>query len=85
MIWIYVKNVCGKVVNVWPRKATLNAPLLYQLFKSNPFVNVIKHFHETGTGLPVYSYAPPGTVRDSKRVAASSFEIEGHGVFLMEG
>ncbi len=64
-------------------KASLNAPLLAQLFE-NPLVDVIVHYHEQITiGLQAYKYAPPGTVRDTTRPNTKSFGIEGHGTMLL--
>lgn len=66
------------------RKATLNAPLLDWIFKNNPGVHSIIHYHEQCPSLvTTYQYAPPGTVRDSQREVVSSFNIEGHGVFFL--
>lgn len=63
-------------------KASLNAPLLSWLF-SNKKVDHIVHYHEQVPGIPTYAYAPPGTVRDSKRLTTTSFNIEGHGCMLL--
>lgn len=66
------------------KKATLNAPLLANLFKSNPEIAVIVHFHDNSDdSLQTLSYAFPGTVRDSVRHISSSFNINYHGVFLL--
>ena len=64
-----------------PVKPTLNAPLLYHIFLTNPDVKAIIHYHEDVTNnLP---WAPPGTVRDSMRNINSSFGIDHHGRFLL--
>lgn len=63
-------------------KASLNAPLLAKMFE-NPAVDHIVHFHQQMSGLPTYSYAPPGTVRDSNRPNHTSFNILGHGCMLL--
>jgi len=65
-------------------KASLNAPLLHHIFATNRDINWIIHFHEQVPGLPTLPYAPPGTVRDSLRDVKSSFNIEGHGCFLLK-
>ena len=70
-------------VNDINRKASLNAPLLDWLFKINPNVDSIVHYHEIELGYPVREYAPPGTVRDSLRHEKTSFNVSGHGVFLL--
>lgn len=64
-------------------KASLNAPLLERIFVHNPFVDHIVHYHEQVEGLPTYPYAPPGTVRDSRRSTLTSFNIEAHGCMLL--
>jgi len=64
-------------------KASLNAPLLHRIFETNKDVRYIIHFHEQVPGLPTFSYAPPGTVRDSMRSINTSFNIKGHGCFLL--
>jgi hypothetical protein len=75
----------NKVVRVQGLKATLNAPLLDRIFdRQGPKVQGIVHVHGQVEGLPTYPYAPPGTVRDSMtRPCDSSFNIEGHGCFLL--
>jgi hypothetical protein len=64
-------------------KASLNAPLLDNIFKTQPAAEVIVHYHEIDPKFPILPYAPPGTVRDSLRNKETSFNIEGHGVFLL--
>lgn len=63
-------------------KATLNAPLLHNLFK-NKKVFAILHFHNFNDALPTYDYFLPGTVKDSKRNNKTSFQIKHHGVFYL--
>jgi len=65
-------------------KASLNAPLLHRIFKANQDVQFIIHLHEQVPGLPTFSYAPPGTVRDTMRAINTSFNIAGHGCFLLK-
>ena len=65
-------------------KATLNAPLLGNIFSANPRVQTIIHYHEQVDGFKTLPYAPPGTVRDSVREDIShGFNIEGHGTFKL--
>lgn len=64
-------------------KVTLNAPLLYCLFHFNPWVMAIVHYHKELPELPTFPYAPPGTMRDSVREINTSFNIAGHGCFLL--
>ena len=75
----YENNIvytCGK-------KATLNAPLLYKLFK-NSNVKVIVHInHQYDDNLPFLPYAFPGTVKDSFRDINGSFNISHHGLFML--
>lgn len=63
-------------------KASLNAPLLARMFE-NPAVDVVVHCHDQVDGLPTYPYAPPGSVRDSSRPSATSFNIKEHGCMLL--
>lgn len=64
------------------KKASLNAPLLAKMFE-NPKVDYIVHYHEQVKGLPTYSYAPPGTMRDTERPNKESFNIKEHGCMLL--
>ena len=66
-------------------KPSLNTPLLDWIFKTNPKVKAIVHYHNFDgiSYVPVLPYATPGTVRDSKRDIHTSFIIEGHGTFLL--
>ena len=82
---VFVTSVNHKlhVVITSGGKATLNAPLLHRIFEQNIDVAEIVHLHEEEAELPVYDYAPPGTVRDSERPTHTSFNIRGHGCFLL--
>lgn len=64
-------------------KATLNAPLLAWIFSQNQKVETICHYHEQVDGLPTFPWAPPGTTRDSKHNVSTSFNVEGHGCYLL--
>ena len=64
------------------KKASLNAPLLDWIFKHNPDVEIVVHYHKQMEGLHTLPYAPPGTVRDSQRACPESFNIDNHGCFL---
>ena len=82
----YVSGVdhLNKVVRVIGSKSTLNAPLLDRIFYHQPKVQGIVHLHEQRAGMPTLEYAPPGTVRDSMtRLCEGSFNIEGHGCFIL--
>ncbi len=82
---VYVEQVdhATKQVRVaGTEKASLNAPLLATLFE-NPAVDRIVHYHEQEPDLPTYPYAPPGTVRDSRRPNITSFNIAEHGCMLL--
>lgn len=84
--WTWVESVDHekRVVNACER-ATLNAPLLDTIFKGNPKVHKIIHTHSITGENNRLPYAPPGTVRDSRRAAApmASFEIAEHGSFML--
>jgi len=88
------KTVVCKVDNrkrkvyVSGEKATLNAPLFYNIFKDKEFkhVKAIVHYHELLYDIHMAwrSYAPPGTVRDSMAKLHPShavFQVQGHGMF----
>lgn len=65
-------------------KATLNAPLLDNIFKASPDVAYIVHYHEIVEGLPLYDYETPATVADSQRHGmGKSFCIKHHGCYLL--
>ena len=70
------------IVTVNNKKATLNAPLLDNIFK-NKKIKVIVHLHEFDNKLPYYEYAFPGTVKDSFRNNNTSFNIRYHGLFYL--
>lgn len=68
------------------QKATLNAPLLHWIFKHNPIVKAVVHYHECLPYFHTLPYAIPGTARDSCRPISevqTSFNIESHGCFLL--
>lgn len=79
-----IENVDHKnhTISVINKKATLNAPLLDNLFKNNK-VKTIVHLHEFNNNLPFYDYAFPGTERDSVRDNTMSFNIMYHGVIYL--
>lgn len=79
-----VENVDHKnhTISVINKKATLNVPLLDNLFK-NTKVKAIVHLHEFDNILPFYDYAFPGTVKDSVRNNTKSFNIMHHGVIYL--
>ena len=81
----YVINIDHEnlIVPSYKNKVTLNAPLLDNIFKNNPEAYYIIHLHEFNKDIPTYDYAPPGTVRDSIRNIKGSFNISGHGCFLV--
>jgi len=68
-------------------KATLNAPLLHNLFKKNRNIKAIVHYHEQSPNNVAWSaYAPAGTSRDASLAnnlhpSHRVFQIEGHGTF----
>lgn len=72
-----------RIVHTVGTKATLNAPLLDLIFWANPDVATIIHSHDQAIGLPTHPYAPPGSVRDTRRDITESFNIEEHGAFLL--
>lgn len=64
-------------------KASLNAPLLHQLLYGQAGASAVVHGHFQHPDLKTLPYATPGTVRDSVRAAFGSFNIAGHGCFLL--
>ncbi len=86
---IYVSNVDHDKLEIetggMSIKASLNAPLLDNIFNTFPNVSAVVHYHEEVPGLHTFSYAPAGTVRDSKRdlsVSSPSFNVNEHGCYL---
>lgn len=79
-----IENVDHKnhTISVINKKATLNAPLLDNLFTNNK-VKTIVHLHKFNNNLPFYDYAFPGTERDSVRDNTTSFNIMYHGVIYL--
>lgn len=68
-------------------KATLNAPLLYNIFK-NTKAKAIVHIHCKPEEFPNIKfeekeYAFPGTTTDSFRNVATHFYIKNHGIFIL--
>jgi phosphopantothenoylcysteine decarboxylase/phosphopantothenate--cysteine ligase len=62
-------------------KATMNAPLLWNVLKRNERAAAVVHVHTESSSFPVRRYAPPGTVRDSERTSSeASFHIQHHGI-----
>ena len=79
-----VENVdhVNHIINVFNKKATLNAPLLDYIFQ-NKKVKALVHLHEFDNKLPFYGYAFPGTLKDSVRNNTTSFNIMYHGVIYL--
>lgn len=70
-------------VEVLNKKATLNAPLLFNMFQ-NKKVKIIVHInHEYDDSLEYYEYAFPGTTQDSFRKNIKSFNIKHHGLVYL--
>ena len=65
------------------KKATLNAPLLHNLFKNEDIKIVVHINHKYDDRLPYLPYAFPGTIRDSLRDISESFNISHHGLFML--
>src|SRR5574344_715296 len=70
-------------VYAYKNKATLNAPLLYNIFKNENVKSVVHLHNYTNNSFPSLEYAFPGTVKDSQREIKQSFNIEYHGTFLL--
>ena len=65
------------------KKATLNAPLFHNLFRTFSNIHHILHFHHQRDDLITEKYATPGTYEDSQREKIKpSFNIKGHGCIL---
>jgi len=63
------------------QKATMNAPLLWNVLKQRREAAAVVHLHGDNLSLPTVEYAPPGTFRDSERGAVeASFHIRHHGI-----
>lgn len=82
---VFVKSVDDKKLTVHTSgKASLNAPLLNNLFKNNPNVKYIIHTHTFLNNVNTYEYAIPGTLRDSLRnIKDEEFNIANHGSFKL--
>ncbi len=82
---VYVNGVDHekKIVYSVEKKASLNAPLLDNIFKNNIDCAIIVHLHKQNDKYPTFDYAPPGTVRDSIRNIEGGFNIRNHGCFLL--
>lgn len=63
------------------RKASLNSPLLFNIFQKNKNVYFIIHHHKINNEFEILDYASPGTLRDSDRNVNKSFNIRYHGTF----
>ena len=83
--YTYVSNVDhnNHIINVFGKKATLNAPLLDYLFKNSNIKTIVHINHEYDESLPFYDYHFPGTVKDSIRNNTHSFNIKNHGVIYL--
>lgn len=74
-------KTCGLDRDVPPRKATMNAPLLWDVLRQHPDAAGVVHLHEFDASAPILPYAPAGTVRDSLRGSLPRrFNIEHHGL-----
>jgi len=84
---IYVSGIDDSELKVYstPGKASLNAPLLNYLFRRWKDVEYIVHSHTFPKDFPEYSYAPPGSVRDSirKYLRKTNFIVEAHGAYSL--
>jgi len=82
----YVSHVdhINDIVYVKGDKASLNAPLIDKIFRSNHEIKSIVHYHKQYDSLPTLDYAFPGTTADScRKIPDRSFCIKHHGVFLL--
>jgi hypothetical protein len=83
-VMVYNVNQIDYTVEVHgDKKASLNAPLMDWIFKTNPKIHAIVHTHKIDNTFPTKQYAIPGTVRDSKRDVKGSFNVENHGCFIL--
>lgn len=83
--WVRSVDHESLVIEAGPKKATLNAPLLDTIFRHMPEVHSIVHGHRQIIDFPTVHYAPPGTIRDSRRMlhTNTSFNIAEHGCFFL--
>ena len=79
--WVAVKNVdfANLIIKAEGGKASLNAPLLWNVFQKNPRAEYILHYHKQREDLPTVEWAPPGTLREAQLARKGSFNIKQHG------
>lgn len=86
-VGVYIERIDHELRTVYcegESKATLNAPLLDNIFKANPEVAYIVHYHEIVEDLPLKEYETPATAADSQRKdIGTSFCIKHHGCYLL--
>ena len=75
-----------RIVHTWNQvKATMNAPLLWRIFKEKRGVNYIVHGHKqikASLFPPTYPYAIPGTTEeDALPIDSQVFNVENHGYY----
>lgn len=94
----YIKDVNENTLEIISnKKASLNSPLLFNIFKNNPSVYMILHTHTQIEQFNTLDYAIPGTLRDSNREVfvklerkegesetrmLTGFNIKHHGSFI---
>lgn len=83
--FVLVKSVDHKarIIYTINNKATLNAPLLDNCFKNKKIKAIVHLNHNFDKNLKTYSYAFPGTKKDSLRTNKTSFNIAYHGLIYL--
>ncbi|MCW6160439.1 MAG: phosphopantothenoylcysteine decarboxylase [Candidatus Micrarchaeales archaeon] len=79
--WVLVRDVDprGMRIHAAGGKASLNTPLLWNVFRKNRDAAYIIHYHRQRKGLPTVGWAPPGTLREYNLARKGSFNVFGHG------
>jgi len=83
--WVTVESVDPQkmILKTMGGKASLNSPLLWNVFKKTPSAKYILHYHQQKEGLPSVEWAPPGTLREFELARRGSFNVKLHGAILV--
>lgn len=83
--WTFVKSVDHNTRTVYAdEKATLNAPLISKLFDNNPpDYDLVLHGHFNLDGEHTFDYLFPGTTEENKAAELMSFNVDGHGCYMV--
>jgi len=78
-----VSNIDNNLIYACNKKASLNAPLLYNLLKNDRIKSIVHINHKYDDRFIYLDYAFPGTFRDTNRPIDKSFNITNHGLFIL--